>query len=136
MPTAQEQLKTYQSKRDFTRTAEPSGKSSRRREGEGLRFVVQKHDATRLHYDFRLELDGVLKSWAVTRVPSTNPASMSSQPHPSHLHSTPPLHPPAAQPPHHGVFRRCSRQRDERPDTKAINHHYTPKSFQTDQTKY
>ena len=62
MPTAREQLKTYQSKRDFTRTAEPSGKSSRRRKGEDLRFVVQKHDATRLHYDFRLELDGVLKS--------------------------------------------------------------------------
>ncbi|OJX52540.1 DNA ligase D [Devosia sp. 66-22] len=74
MPTAREQLKTYQSKRDFTRTAEPSGKSSRRRKGEDLRFVVQKHDATRLHYDFRLELDGVLKSWAVTRGPSTNPA--------------------------------------------------------------
>ena len=75
MPTAREQLKTYQAKRDFTKTAEPSGKTTRRKsKSEGLRFVVQKHDATRLHYDFRLELDGVLKSWAVTKGPSTNPA--------------------------------------------------------------
>jgi bifunctional non-homologous end joining protein LigD len=74
MPTAREQLKTYQSKRDFTKTAEPSGKTSKKRKSEGLSFVVQKHDATRLHYDFRLELDGVLKSWAVTKGPSTNPS--------------------------------------------------------------
>jgi bifunctional non-homologous end joining protein LigD len=74
MPSAREQLKTYQAKRNFTKTAEPSGKSTKARKSEGLGFVVQKHDATRLHYDFRLELDGVLLSWAVTKGPSTNPA--------------------------------------------------------------
>jgi len=65
-------LSTYRSKRDFKITAEPSGtlpvKSSKQ-----LRFVIQKHAATRLHYDLRLELDGVFKSWAVTRGPSINP---------------------------------------------------------------
>lgn len=69
-------LKNYRSKRDFAKTAEPSGAKSKtaKAKGKQLRFVVQKHDATRLHYDFRLELDGVLKSWAITRGPSTNPA--------------------------------------------------------------
>ncbi|WP_376095863.1 non-homologous end-joining DNA ligase [Roseomonas sp. CCTCC AB2023176] len=66
-------LSDYHAKRDFARTAEPRGTVARRR-GKALRFVVQKHDATRLHYDFRLELDGVLKSWAVTRGPSPDPA--------------------------------------------------------------
>ena len=65
-------LKEYQSKRDFTKTQEPSGKAATSA-GKTYRFVVQKHDATRLHYDFRIELDGVLKSWAVTRGPSDNP---------------------------------------------------------------
>ena len=70
-----DQLKTYRSKRDFARTAEPSGaKTKRAAKHAPLRFIVQKHDATRLHYDFRLELDGVLKSWAVTKGPSANPA--------------------------------------------------------------
>src|SRR4051812_12299835 len=71
---ATDKLKTYQSKRDFTKTAEPSGKVTGKRKAKALSFVVQKHDATRLHYDFRLELDGVLLSWAVTKGPSTNPA--------------------------------------------------------------
>lgn len=70
MPRTAAQLERYQSKRDFTRTAEPKPALGK---GEGFRFVVQKHDATRLHFDLRLELDGVLKSWAVTRGPSMVP---------------------------------------------------------------
>jgi bifunctional non-homologous end joining protein LigD len=63
-------LKTYHAKRSFGVTAEPKGKVARKR---GHAFVIQKHDATRLHYDLRLELDGVMKSWAVTRGPSLVP---------------------------------------------------------------
>lgn len=63
-------LVEYRRKRDFKKTAEPRGVSKK---SKGNSFVVQKHDATRLHYDFRLELDGVLKSWAVTRGPSLDP---------------------------------------------------------------
>ncbi|HEY0121154.1 MAG TPA: DNA ligase D [Rhizobium sp.] len=67
-----DKLSTYKQKRDFQKTQEPSGqttlKASNRR-----RFVIQKHDATRLHYDLRLELDGVFKSWAVTKGPSMDP---------------------------------------------------------------
>jgi bifunctional non-homologous end joining protein LigD len=64
-------LTKYRSMRDFKATPEPRG---RIKKTKGRLFVVQKHDATRLHYDFRLELDGVLLSWAVTRGPSLNPA--------------------------------------------------------------
>ena len=60
-------LDVYRKKRDFKTTSEPKGRKGRK---GGNSFVVQKHDATRLHYDFRLEMDGVLKSWAVTRGPS------------------------------------------------------------------
>ena len=66
-------LADYKAKRDFTRTPEPRDKVAATRPGKLRRFVVQKHDATRLHWDFRLEVDGVLKSWAVTRGPSPNP---------------------------------------------------------------
>jgi bifunctional non-homologous end joining protein LigD len=66
-------LATYRKKRNFSKTAEPSGERKVARSGR-LRFVVQKHDARRLHYDLRLELDGVFKSWAVTRGPSDDPA--------------------------------------------------------------
>ncbi len=65
-------LTKYRSKRDFTKTAEPSGESGVAA-SDRRRFVIQKHDATRLHYDLRLELDGVFKSWAVTRGPSLDP---------------------------------------------------------------
>src|SRR5580658_8073623 len=66
-------LDRYRSKRDFRRTAEPRGTHSVAK-SKRLRFVIQKHDARRLHYDLRLELDGVFKSWAVTRGPSLDPA--------------------------------------------------------------
>lgn len=64
-------LAAYNAKRDFTRTGEPSGKKASSTTGN--LFIVQKHDATRLHWDFRIEVDGVLKSWAVTRGPSPDP---------------------------------------------------------------
>src|SRR5262245_62240471 len=64
-------LARYRAKRDFSKTAEPRG---RKAAAAGNGYLIQKHAASRLHYDFRLELDGVLKSWAVTRGPSPDPA--------------------------------------------------------------
>jgi bifunctional non-homologous end joining protein LigD len=63
-------LAEYERKRDFAKTPEPSGAKAARGSGQRLRFVVQMHRATRLHYDFRLEDDGVLKSWAIPKGPS------------------------------------------------------------------
>jgi bifunctional non-homologous end joining protein LigD len=70
---ADNKLQKYRAKRDFETTREPSG-DKLAAASKRLRFVIQKHDATRLHYDLRLELDGVFKSWAVTRGPSLDPA--------------------------------------------------------------
>jgi len=82
--SAAEQLREYQRKRDFEKTAEPSGtstgastrarKPSRSAAANRLAFVIQKHAATQLHYDLRLEIDGVMKSWAVPKGPSADPA--------------------------------------------------------------
>jgi bifunctional non-homologous end joining protein LigD len=76
-------IATYNRKRDFTKTKEPKG---RKLKGKGDSFVVQKHEARRLHWDFRLELDGVLKSWAVPKGPSLDPGenrlAMRTEDHP------------------------------------------------------
>src|ERR1700690_4444179 len=70
-----EQLERYREMRDFSKTAEPSGKDGGKPPAKAgsLPFVIQKHAASRLHYDFRLGLNGVLKSWAVTKGPSYYP---------------------------------------------------------------
>ena len=64
-------LALYNAKRDFAKTAEPEGRT--KKTGRQLRFVIQKHAASHLHFDFRLELDGVMKSWAVPKGPSYDP---------------------------------------------------------------
>lgn len=68
--TNNDSLKDYREKRDLEHTSEPSGRG---RNGSKPRFAIQQHDAQQLHYDFRLECDGVLKSWAVAKGPSTDP---------------------------------------------------------------
>ncbi|MCS6626932.1 DNA ligase D [Roseibacterium beibuensis] len=67
------ELETYKKKRNFGATPEPKGKKGKPRKA-GLTYLIQRHAATRLHYDFRIELDGVLKSWAVTKAPSRDPS--------------------------------------------------------------
>ncbi|WP_287812048.1 DNA polymerase ligase N-terminal domain-containing protein, partial [Pseudomonas sp.] len=66
-------LKEYHSKRNFDATPEPSGKGGQRGKAHALQYCIQKHDASHLHYDFRLELDGTLKSWAIPKGPSLDP---------------------------------------------------------------
>jgi bifunctional non-homologous end joining protein LigD len=76
-PTPKEQLTEYRRKRDFGRTAEPQGgkePAKRRVKAKKLEFVIQKHAASHLHYDLRLELDGVMKSWAVPKGPAPDPS--------------------------------------------------------------
>lgn len=65
--------KDYNEKRDFSKTKEPKADFFKSKEGEPPIFVIQKHDATNLHYDFRLEIDNTLKSWSIPKGPSTNP---------------------------------------------------------------
>ena len=73
-PAVRRKLSEYRHKRDFSKTAEPSGNDERAKKKKSLVFVIQKHAASHLHFDFRLELDGVMKSWAVPKGPSYDPS--------------------------------------------------------------
>jgi bifunctional non-homologous end joining protein LigD len=73
-PSPREQLTEYRRKRDFSRTGEPAGGGAKKKAARKLDFVIQKHAASHLHYDLRLELDGVMKSWAVPKGPAADPA--------------------------------------------------------------
>jgi bifunctional non-homologous end joining protein LigD len=73
-PSPREQLTEYRRKRDFRKTAEPEGSPRPKKHLKKLEFVIQKHAASHLHFDLRLELDGVMKSWAVPKGPAPDPA--------------------------------------------------------------
>ena len=73
-PSAREQLTEYRRKRDFRKTAEPEGGREQHATAKKLEFVIQKHAASHLHFDLRLELDAVMKSWAVPKGPSPDPS--------------------------------------------------------------
>jgi DNA ligase D-like protein (predicted 3'-phosphoesterase) len=75
MPRRDSPLQEYRRKRDFTKTTEPEPAEVKAKPGDETIYVIQKHHATSLHYDFRLEVDGVLKSWAVPKGPSTDPGA-------------------------------------------------------------
>jgi DNA ligase D-like protein (predicted 3'-phosphoesterase) len=73
MPPSREKLETYRDKRDFARSPEPQGEGNDWKKRDNPVFVIQQHDASSMHFDFRLEIDGVLVSWAVPKGPSTDP---------------------------------------------------------------
>src|SRR5216110_110082 len=81
-----DRLERYREMRDFKITPEPRGRRAAAKKASALRYYIQRHAATRLHYDFRLELEGVLKSWAVPKGPSFDPAdkrlAMQTEDHP------------------------------------------------------
>ena len=93
-PSAREQLAEYRKKRDFKKTAEPKGEPTTAKKADEdakLKFVIQKHAASHLHYDLRLELDGVMKSWAVPKGPAPDPSlkrlAMQVEDHPMEYNS-------------------------------------------------